>query len=413
MLSFDGWSVGIAYCLKIIFDTSFSIYVIFRAKKGNIKLLYFPAFAMLSIVIAYIPFAYDFIHILLTGNNYPINDIHLFIYLLCFQFDGFAFFYLGITLTFSERKKIMILLISFYMICVQTFLSFLPNRGFNLGKPLNPGENLIKPYFPLNSISMYLLIPYGVILLVFGIKLVLKSLKMRGKIRNKYQILALGYVFGMVWMLLVYSSQDVGFLFAIFFIASFFAVWTTFLYGLSPVREKKPKKKRVPSESELKFVSYLTKKSGNNQFLEDNYIDVKEIEREIFVFMSYATKDADLFKIKEIAEKLTNTTEIKDVLYWQEDMEDNIIEYMNDNLGICHTFILFCSKNAIESIPVKKEWTAADAMGKPIIPVFFNPEHIPPLLRSRLGIEFDFYNVDRNVHGLHSLILKKCGGLTE
>jgi hypothetical protein len=413
MLSFDGWSVGIAYCLKIILDTIFSIYVIFRAKKGNIKLLYFPAFAMLSIVIAYIPFAYDFIHILLTGQNYPINYVHLFIYLTCFQIDGFAFFYLAITLTISEKKKMMLILVSLYIIFVQMILIFLPNLGFFLEFPPYPGENLIKPYFSLNSVAFYLLLPYGVILIVFGFKLALKSLKMRGKLRNKYQTLAIGYVFGMVWLLLVYTSRDVGFLFAIFFVISFFIIWITFIYGLSPVREKKHKKKRMPSESELKFVSYLTKKTEDNRSLEDKYSSVHNINREIFVFMSYATKDADLFKVKETAEKLTNTAEIEKVLYWQEDMEDNIIEYMNDNLGKCHTFVLFCSKNALESVPVKKEWTAADAMGKPIIPVFFNPEHIPPLLRSRLGIEFDFYDIKRNVQGLYSLILKKCSGLEE
>ena len=90
----------------------------------------------------------------------------------------------------------------------------------------------------------------------------------------------------------------------------------------------------------------------------------------ILVFVSYATKDVELFKIQRIAEELTKFDEIEDVLYWQEDMQDNIIKYMNDNLERCDVVLLFCSPNALSSVPVEKEWTAADIMGKPIIPIF-------------------------------------------
>ena len=125
------------------------------------------------------------------------------------------------------------------------------------------------------------------------------------------------------------------------------------------------------------------------------------------VFMSYATKDAPLFRIKEVADELTKFPEIFDVLYWQEDMHDNIIEYMNDNLGRCHVVLLFCSPNALDSEPVKKEWTAADAMGKPILLIFLKQDHIPPLLRSRLGVEFDQFDFKKNITTLYELIIKK------
>ncbi|MFX1259645.1 MAG: TIR domain-containing protein [Promethearchaeota archaeon] len=133
----------------------------------------------------------------------------------------------------------------------------------------------------------------------------------------------------------------------------------------------------------------------------------KEKKTEILVFISYATVDASLFKIREIAESLTAYKEIHDVLYWQADMKDNIFEYMNDNLGKCDVMLLFCSPHSMKSVPVKKEWTAADAMGKPIIPVFVKSEHIPPLLKSRLGIEFDTFDFEKNIQALYNLILKK------
>jgi hypothetical protein len=131
------------------------------------------------------------------------------------------------------------------------------------------------------------------------------------------------------------------------------------------------------------------------------------VDNGILVFMSYATKDAPLFRVKEIAEELTKFPEIFDVLYWQEDMQDNIIEYMNDNLGRCHVVLLFTSPNALDSKPVKKEWTAADAMGKPILPIFLKPDHIPPLLRSRLGVEFDQFDFKKNITTIYELIIKK------
>ena len=131
-------------------------------------------------------------------------------------------------------------------------------------------------------------------------------------------------------------------------------------------------------------------------------------EREgMSVFVSYATKDAELYKIPELARKLEEYKEIGEVLYWQEDMHDSIIEYMNDNLGRCNGVLLFCSPNALNSIPVKKEWMAAEALKKPIIPIFLKPEHIPPLLSDRLGFEFDNFDFQKNVREIHDLLLKK------
>jgi hypothetical protein len=130
-------------------------------------------------------------------------------------------------------------------------------------------------------------------------------------------------------------------------------------------------------------------------------------EEGILVFVSYATKDAEIYKIRDLAARLTKHEKISDVLYWQEDMKDNIIKYMNDNLDRCDIMILFCSPNALVSEPVEKEWTAADIMGKPIIPIFNNSDHIPPLLKTRLGLQFDPFDLQKNVTEVYNLILKK------
>ena len=135
---------------------------------------------------------------------------------------------------------------------------------------------------------------------------------------------------------------------------------------------------------------------------------VLDEKRGIKIFMSYATVDDDFYKISKISEELEKYDYIEDVMYWQEDMKDNIIKYMSEKLEECDTFILFCSPNALKSEPVEKEWTAADAIGVPIIPVFIKAEHIPTLLKSGLGVEFNTFNFQKNVENLHSMILKKC-----
>jgi len=130
---------------------------------------------------------------------------------------------------------------------------------------------------------------------------------------------------------------------------------------------------------------------------------------DLIVFVSYATTDAETFNIKELSKRLKSYEEIKEVLYWQEHMTDNITLFMSDSCDKCDVMILFCSESARDSKAVDKEWTAADMMGKPIIPIFLNSDHIPPLLRSRLGFEFDLMDFEKNVVQIYNLIMKKSG----
>lgn len=414
MISFDGWSVGIVYCVKIFTDFIFSMFMILRASKKGVKLLYLPAILMLAVAFSYIALVTDFFQILITGNNIHFTYLTFLHMTFWNTVSGMAIGVLGIEIIFSEaRKRIALILMAIFGISYFITAFFTSNFGFSLTYPSSHGENIIKQYYATTSPMFYLSIFFGVFELIVAIKIFTKSFKVKGKLRLKFQMLSIGFIGAITFMYVTFFTQTIEFIYGIMLLGSGFLGWYPLYYGLTPVKVMKTKKMKTPSKSELKLVSYLMEKPSSNQSLEGEHLYANNLNQNILVFMSYATKDADLFKIKNIAERLTKFAEVEDVLYWQEDMEDNIFEYMNDNLGRCDIFILFCSKNAMDSVPVKKEWTAADAIGKPIIPVFFNPEHIPPLLRSRLGIEFDFYDLERNVKGLHSLILKKCSGLTE
>ncbi|MFX1309594.1 MAG: toll/interleukin-1 receptor domain-containing protein [Promethearchaeota archaeon] len=163
--------------------------------------------------------------------------------------------------------------------------------------------------------------------------------------------------------------------------------------------------------AQKRIVSDLIEKKVEIEKIQSTHLSTidkgREKDQKALVFVSYATKDAEVYKIRELAANLTKYERISDVLYWQEDMKDNIIKYMNDNLGKCDVMLLFCSPNALASEPVEKEWTAADIIGKPIIPIFNNPDHIPTLLKPRLGIKFDPFNFQKNIDEIYNLIMKK------
>jgi len=131
------------------------------------------------------------------------------------------------------------------------------------------------------------------------------------------------------------------------------------------------------------------------------------LDEPLLVFLSYATVDSNRFQIPKIAEMLTTFPEIEDCLYWEEDLHDDIFDYMNDNLEKCDIFILFCSKNALKSEPVKMEWKAALKIKKRIIPVYFQENDIPPLLSTKLGTHFHPEDLESTVNDLFKLILKK------
>jgi len=127
----------------------------------------------------------------------------------------------------------------------------------------------------------------------------------------------------------------------------------------------------------------------------------------IIVFISYTTKDSERFQIPIIAEKLMKYPGIKKVLYWEEHMRDDIIKYMNDNVGKCDILLLFCSPNSLKSEPVEMEWQAALKIKKKIIPIFVNERDIPIMLTTKLGIKFNKNDLDGTIEQIYKLIVKK------
>jgi len=133
-----------------------------------------------------------------------------------------------------------------------------------------------------------------------------------------------------------------------------------------------------------------------------------ELGKKITIFISYATADSERFGIQTVANLLKNSfVDVKDVLFWEEYMDDDIYVYMNDNLGKADVILVFCSENANKSDAVKSEWMAAHKMKKKLIPIFEDENDIPPLLTTKLGIQFLPNDIKGFVQELHELIDKK------
>ncbi|MFX1311061.1 MAG: TIR domain-containing protein [Promethearchaeota archaeon] len=130
------------------------------------------------------------------------------------------------------------------------------------------------------------------------------------------------------------------------------------------------------------------------------------IDREL-IFISYATVDSNLFQIPKLTKILLSYPEIDEVLYWESDMHDDIYQYMDDNLKLAKVVLLFCSKNSQYSEAVKMEWRAALKLDKKIIPIFIEADHIPALLTTKLGVQFDEKDPYTSIEEIYQMILQK------
>lgn len=140
-----------------------------------------------------------------------------------------------------------------------------------------------------------------------------------------------------------------------------------------------------------------------------NAPEIKEIKKTvkgISVFLSYATRDAESFRLEEIVANLSRFPEIEKVYYWQKDSGDNIILYMERTLKHSDVLLLFCSPNALQSTPVQNEWMASLSLKKPVIPVYFNSEDIPALLKPMQGIKIDAFDIQNSIKKIYDSIIR-------
>jgi hypothetical protein len=242
MLSLDGWAVGIAYTSKVIIDIIWFIFIIYKARKRKIVFLYYPAITMITFAFAYTFFMADFISILLLGNNFPLRNIHIHLFVTLLFVGILSFCSVGMILTYPRKKKILITGSILYIIFLYIIAAFLPNFGFTLVTPSVSGEHLQRLYLDFNSIMIYLYIPLVALIFSVAINFLTKTAKLKGKLRRKYLSLTITNFLASVWWFVAFCFPDFGIIFAIVFILLNLLVWSTLYYGLTPVKEKQSKK---------------------------------------------------------------------------------------------------------------------------------------------------------------------------
>ena len=133
-------------------------------------------------------------------------------------------------------------------------------------------------------------------------------------------------------------------------------------------------------------------------------------KKEINVFLSYSTLDADYFEISRIVRRLELYSEISNVYFWEVDSGENIVTFMEQTLQKTNTFVLFCTEHSIGSKAVEDEWQAAFQLRKEglmkMVPVYEKDEHLPYLLKPILNVKFSKDNFDGFIQKLYEEILR-------
>jgi len=156
--------------------------------------------------------------------------------------------------------------------------------------------------------------------------------------------------------------------------------------------------------SSSKSIAFYQQEKGVKPTLEQEEI------KNLRVFLSYSTLDAEHFRIADIVKALEKYPEIKKASYWQADSKQNIVEFMENTLKSTDVFVLFCSKNSVKSNAVKDEWQAAFQMRKKgmlkIIPIYEDDDDVPVLLWQMLNVKFEKDNFNAFIDKLHEEILR-------
>lgn len=137
---------------------------------------------------------------------------------------------------------------------------------------------------------------------------------------------------------------------------------------------------------------------------------VAKKKRELNVFLSYSTLDADYYEISKIVKRLEIYPEINNVFFWEADSGENIVTYMEKTLKKTNVFVLFCSENSMKSKSVEGEWQAAYQLRKDdlmkIVPIYEKDVHIPYLLKPILNVKFTKEDFDVFIEKLYKEILR-------
>ena len=195
ILSQLGWIDALSIMFFFLFNTIFGLYLVYKSRKTNAKMLLIVGIAIISIGFGKIEFICDFISILLTGRNLDV-DIYQRIFIHYTPSAFFAFFgvYVGVELLMRENKKYILIIVLIMIILLQTVFYINPTNSINIIEPLISGQNLIEINLSFGSVAFILAILIGLLAVIFsGFGLFIKSFHVEGLLKKKYLLLAIGF----------------------------------------------------------------------------------------------------------------------------------------------------------------------------------------------------------------------------
>jgi len=204
ILSQLGWIGAISIMCFFLFNVMFGLYLVYKSRKTNAKLLLIVGIAIISIGFGKLHFVCDFISILLTGRNLEVSVyLRIFIHYTPPFFYGFFAVYIGIVLLMKEKKKYVTLFVLVLCILLQIVFYVDPTNNVDIIVPVPSGQSLVEINLASGSLAFIFAIIIGTLAVIFsGFGLLIKSFQVEGLLKKKYLILAIGFFLYVLTVLL-------------------------------------------------------------------------------------------------------------------------------------------------------------------------------------------------------------------
>ena len=205
MLSVVGWISGITAAGVVIFSCIFGIFIIYKSRKSNAKLLLYMGLTILCAGLGWLGNFIDFIAILLTGKNMVnpygmlglLSTMWLPLTILCAM-------YVGSELMIPKAKWFIVLIYLILGIIFEICIFTDPFGSFIFISPEPSGSDLIDGPIIYTSPAGIIIIIYIISVIVFwGFGFLIKYLQSTGEIKTKFLIMSIGS-----FLLIICTSLD-------------------------------------------------------------------------------------------------------------------------------------------------------------------------------------------------------------
>lgn len=204
ILSQLGWIDAISITCFFLFNVMFGLYLVYKSRKTNAKLLLIVGLAIISIGFGKLHSVSDFIVILVTGRNLEVSIyLRILIHYTPPVFYGFFSIYIGIEILLKKNKKYALLIVLIILTLLQIGFYIDPINQIDIIVPIPSGISLVEINLAFGSFVFILAIILGLLALGFsGFGLLFKSFQVEGLLKKKYLFLAIGVFLCIISLLL-------------------------------------------------------------------------------------------------------------------------------------------------------------------------------------------------------------------